>query len=109
MKIARGTMNDDLERKNAAKRISHRRLFDAGNPGIGNYDRIHIERLAVLFQKIAKIIAADFFLAFDQHRDVAGKLGVRLEIRFERAEMRKVLTFVVARASAVEIFPFEPR
>src|SRR5215203_6043017 len=109
MQIARWTVNDNLERENSAQGVSHRGLFHAGYSRVGNDYRVHVERLAILFQKIAKVIAPHFLLAFDQHCDVAGKLGVRLEIRFERAEMGKVLPLVIAGAAAIKELSLEAR
>ena len=53
------------------------------------------------FEKTGKAFAADFFLAFDHERQIAGQGSAGFQIGFDRFEVREILAFVV-RAAARE-------
>src|SRR5688572_28065224 len=90
-------MQRDLQRGNAPKRVSQRRMFRTGNPGVGDDDGITLQFRAMLLEKTCETFAADFFFTFDDERQIARQFCSGLEVSFYRLEMRKILTFVITR------------
>ena len=56
----------------------------------------HCNSALVLLEKRREMFAANFLLALNDEREVAGKLGAGLEISLDRLEVGEVLALVVA-------------
>jgi hypothetical protein len=70
--------------------------------GVGYDNGVALQFVAMQFDEFCKAYAADFFLAFDDERQVAGQGSSGFEIGFNGFEMREVLAFVVGRAAGEE-------
>ncbi len=59
-------------------------------------------RAAFFFNESGQIVATKFFLALGEKDDVQGKRTARREMRLERLDVEKELSFVVYRAACVD-------
>ena len=68
-----------------------------------------LEFAAVCFEKHGKVFAADFFLAFDHERQIAGQGRAGFQIRFDGFQVREELAFVVRAAARKKIAASDAR
>ena len=95
VQIARRAVQRDFKRDDAAQRIGERRMIGVGHAGVGNDDGVAVQFAAVRLEKFREVRAADFLLAFDDERQIAGQGSAGFQIGFDGLEMREVLAFVV--------------
>ena len=71
--------------------------------GIADDGHVAFQLLFALFEEAIEVVAADFFLAFDDKLHVDGELLLRLEPGFDGLDVGEHLAFVVRRAAGVDL------
>ena len=69
---------------------------------IGRDDQVGFEPVGVLAHEFGDMRTADLFLALKQEDHVAGQLAIDRKVRFERQQLREVLTLVVTNAPRID-------
>ncbi len=102
MRVAGGGLGDEIERRHAAHAEGDSRPAGLVQRAVGGDDEIGLQTLGVLLHEAGDVRAAHFLFTLQEEDDVARQRACDGKVRFDRHQLREVLSLVVADAAGVD-------